>query len=356
MLFYFIFKENLFIYLKIMSVFKFINWSFSWIFSIFNESKNYKKKKVLNSKFYKKYKIIIILILIFFILYNYIKTINIKVCICTLGKNENKYIKEFVEHYKKYGVDKIYLYDNNDIGGEKFEYVINDYIKNGYVQILNWRGQKKALYKIMNNCYQNNYKKYDFLLFYEIDEYIYLYNYTNIKKFLTLERFKECELIYLNLICHTDNNKLYYEDKPLVKRFPKKVSFNKKSGIKLEIKFILRGHIPNIHIDNVHRGNYKNKNCNGFGNINKFKVIYTTEPDYKYFYIDHYYSKSTEEFINKINKKPSPIYNNIGFLYERINKYLSENEISLEKIEMIENGTGLNLSKYKKNINLIKLI
>ena len=27
---------------------------------------------------------------------------NLKVCICTLGKKENKYIREFVSHYKKY--------------------------------------------------------------------------------------------------------------------------------------------------------------------------------------------------------------------------------------------------------------
>ena len=32
---------------------------------------------------------------------------------------ENKYIREFVEFYEKHGVDKIFLYDNNDIDGEK---------------------------------------------------------------------------------------------------------------------------------------------------------------------------------------------------------------------------------------------
>ncbi len=30
---------------------------------------------------------------------------DIKVCVCTLGKLENKYIREFVQHYKNYGVD-----------------------------------------------------------------------------------------------------------------------------------------------------------------------------------------------------------------------------------------------------------
>jgi len=281
--------------------------------------------------------------------------INMKVCLCTLAKNENKYIKEFVEHYKKYGVDKIYLYDNNDINGEKLEDVIDEYVKNGFVEILNWRGQKQALYKIMNNCYQTNYNNYDYLLFYEIDEYIHLYNYTNIKPFLSMQTFNNCEIIYLNLICHTDNNKLYYEDKPLAERFPEKVSPNKIGGKYLEIKFILKGHIPNLIINNVHRGNTKNKNCNSFGHSNKYNVIYATEPDYKYYYIDHYYSKSTEEFIYKINHKASPIYNSIDFLYERIKKYFSENEITYQKIKMIENGTRLNLSKYKlkliKNMN-----
>ena len=61
---------------------------------------------------------------------NIINTIinNIKICICTLGKDENKYIKEFVDYYKNYGVDKIILNDNNDIEGERFEEVIGEYI------------------------------------------------------------------------------------------------------------------------------------------------------------------------------------------------------------------------------------
>ena len=68
---------------------------------------------------------------------------NGRVCLCTLGKEENKYIKEFILHYKNYGVDKIYLYDNNEINGENFEYVIRDFITNEFVEILNWRGKKK---------------------------------------------------------------------------------------------------------------------------------------------------------------------------------------------------------------------
>ena len=67
--------------------------------------------------------------------YNTDIIIKQKVCICTLGKLENRYIREFVIHYEKYGVDKIFLYDNNDINGERFETVIGDFVEKGLVQI-----------------------------------------------------------------------------------------------------------------------------------------------------------------------------------------------------------------------------
>ena len=76
---------------------------------------------------------------------------NIKVCICTVGKKENRYIREFVEYYKKYGVDKIFLYDNNDENEERFEYVIKDYIENGLVKILNWRGKTRVQIKMLKS-------------------------------------------------------------------------------------------------------------------------------------------------------------------------------------------------------------
>ena len=81
-----------------------------------------------------------------------VKTILIKnkyrVCLCTVGKLENNYIKDFVIHYKKYGIDKIFLYDNNDINGERFEEVIYEYIKNQFVKLFNYRGKVNPQLKI----------------------------------------------------------------------------------------------------------------------------------------------------------------------------------------------------------------
>ena len=187
-----------------------------------NRHKNYFNNLLKNRKFLFILFILFIFSILLYILINIFKLVKykLKVCLCTLGKQENRYIKEFVRHYKKYGVDKIYLYDNNDEDGEKFEDVISSDIEKGFVEIINWRGKTSPLLDIMNNCYKNNMANYDWLLFYEIDEYIHLHNY-NIKSFLNQEKFEGCQLIYLNMICHTDNNKLYYQNQPLGKGFPK---------------------------------------------------------------------------------------------------------------------------------------
>ena len=73
-------------------------------------------------------KLIIILILkIIFKLYNNSSS-RTKTVICVIAKKENKYIKEFIEHYIYLGINKILLYDNNDIEGENFDNILISYI------------------------------------------------------------------------------------------------------------------------------------------------------------------------------------------------------------------------------------
>ena len=81
---------------------------------------------------------------------------------------------EFIEYYKKIGVDKIYLYDNNNIDGEHFEEVIDKYIKSGFVEIVDFIGGRGIQTKIVNDCYRKTYMNYDWIIFYDIDEYIHL--------------------------------------------------------------------------------------------------------------------------------------------------------------------------------------
>ena len=66
--------------------------------------------------------------------------INLKILLCTIAKQENKYIKEFIEHYRNLNIKKIIIYDNNDINGENIEDFLKHYIKTDFIKVINYRG------------------------------------------------------------------------------------------------------------------------------------------------------------------------------------------------------------------------
>lgn len=291
------------------------------------------------------------IILVINLIYENNKFKNIRVCLCTNGKKENLYVREYVEHYKNYGVDKIFIYDNNDENGERFEDSIKDYINMGFVEIINYRGLISPQAQVYKNCYKNNYKKYDWLIFFDMDEYIYLKNFKNIKTYLKKKRFNKCQRIQLNWIFHTDNNLLCYDNRTLAKRFPereKKARGKKKGGFQ-GVKSILKGNIE-TNIYDVHILNQNLTGCDGFGKIKYIQSIATNISDFENFYIDHYYSKSTEEFVNKLMRGSAVHGFDLNHKMKRIDVYFSINEVTLDKIDYIEKKTNLNLSKFRNQL------
>ena len=138
------------------------------------------------------------LIIIFFYKFKYIKSDKnkLKVCLCVIGKNENLYVKEYVEYYKKLGYNNIYIYDNNEINGERFENVIQNEINNGFISIINYRGFKAKQFQSYRDCYKNNNNKYDWLSFFDFDEFLVIKPFNiKIQKFLGNNKFKKCEKI-----------------------------------------------------------------------------------------------------------------------------------------------------------------
>jgi len=283
------------------------------------------------------------------------KLINkIKICICSIGKKENLYVREYVNYYKNLGVNKIFIYDNNDKNDEKFDLVLKDFIDKGYVEIINIRGKIAPQIKAYEHCRKNNYKKYDWLMFFDIDEFIFLRNYSKISDFLNQKIFEKCQKILLNWFMHTDNNLLYYDNRSLSERFPEKkydCKGKKMCGSSLVIKSILKGNI-NIKLEDIHTINDGLVGCDGFGRIKKIQGFKIDQPDHYYYYIDHYWSKSTEEFVNKLMRGDGMYgYDTKKNNLKRIRIYFSFNNITEEKINYIENRTRYNLTKYKLMIN-----
>ena len=87
------------------------------------------------------------------------------------------------------GIDKIFIYDNNDVNGEKFETVIDDFIKNNFVEIIDVRGLSSIQIPIYNYCYRKYNNLYDWIGFLDFDEFLFIENNKTMKNY-----------IYINLI------------------------------------------------------------------------------------------------------------------------------------------------------------
>ena len=279
--------------------------------------------------------------------------VDLKVCVCTPARNANKYIREYIEYYEKLGVDKIFIYDNNDEDGENFKEVLEDYIEKDFVKIKDWRGIKKSFLKMMNKCYQQYSKDYDWIIFSEVDEFIHLKNYTNIKDFLVEEQFDKCDKVYLNYLYHTDNDLYHYEDKPVQERFPiVEPKPENKDGLKHNyVKSLLRGNLGNLTFTNKYTATEEIRGCNAYGEFPEMENSTMIKQDFENYYIDLYFSKSVDEFIDRL--KDRDMLNGLkkAYKYEVFENYFGFNKMNISKIEYIENKTELNLTIYK---NMLK--
>ena len=195
------------------------------------------------------------------------------------------------------------MYDNNDINGQNFQEILHKDIYYNFVKIINFRGIKLPQVNAIDDCYKTNNKSYDWIAFFDIDEFLYIKNYSNINKFLSLSRFKKCQSIIINWKYYGDNNKLYYEPKPLSQRFTKPFYFTKENEnynkyLYSAAKTIVRGGL-NIkwHLFPHYLGN--TINCRPSGEIVN---NYFSPPQYSIAYINHYITKSTEEFAERLNR------------------------------------------------------
>ena len=239
----------------------------------------------------------------------YIKswTNNISVCLCVIARHENLYAKEYVNHYKKLGYNHIFIYDNNDKDGERFEDVIQKEINSGFVSILDWRGNRGYTENegpqldVYRDCYEKNNKYYDWLSFHDFDEFLEIYpKNLKIQDFLGNERYKHCQSLKLNFLMFSDNDLLYYDNRPLQVRFTEPLYTNIDNTV---IKSTIRGGLKENYwknAKNTHTSLMNITSCNTNGEIIDNKSMFNKKYNFTYAALKHYYPKSLEEYVRKL--------------------------------------------------------
>jgi len=291
----------------------------------------------------KNYKNIILLILIItiFLIQEFVPKNQLKICLCCIGKNENLYATEFVKHYKKIGYDKIFIYDNNEKNGEHFEEVINDYIKDGFVEVIDYRERNinsRPQFDAYKDCYERNYKLYDWLSFFDMDEYLELNKkFKSIHDFLNYKIFVKCQNIKINRIMYINNNSLYYENKSIEKRMKNSRCIGSED---IHIKSTVKGNLTVNYWDNIpnpHSSFLNVTSCSSSGKLIDFYSPFNNPPDLTNAKLNHYHFKSFEEYILKLKRGNADLTKHLNDDWVNQNyKFLSsEYKNNKEKMDII---------------------
>ena len=257
--------------------------------------------------------------------------------ICATIKNENMYLREWVDYHFSIGVDKIFLYNNGNDYEENPNIVIQDYINDGKIEVIknDYYDTRPFQFKqtdAYNDCLEKNKLNFDWIVCIDVDEFISFDTYNTLQELFENTNYNNFDAVIFNMIVYADNT-LYYKPELVQKRFPEKlkneipfwnITMNQlvRTFIKpfTDIKFFDGNpHIPNMigHSCCAANGGYFETNY-----LDSY-ITATIHPIDHTLYSKHYYFKSFIEFLNRCTS--AKITNPDTFNF-KINQYKSSVE------------------------------
>ena len=259
-------------------------------------------------------------------------------CFCGMGKLENLYSRELISYYMNLGVEKFVFGDNNIKGTEKLSDVLQDYISNGTVDILEIFGSDIGQAEFYGKMYNKYKDRCEWLSFFDFDEYLVMHfekgKNIPLKEYLSNSIFDKCEAIEFNWLMYGDNGLVHYENKSSIERFTEPDFGNNANKY---VKSIIRGNLTKTVFipGKTHHQPSRDLNvCDSMGNIPDYYPDCIVPPKYEYAYLMHFNTRTAEEYANKIKRGyPGNHFENVD---ERIKLFFSLNKFTREKLKVFE--------------------
>lgn len=241
-----------------------------------------------------------------------------------LIKDENRYLKEWLDWHLDIGFEHIYIYDNGV--KDKVQDVVNEYAADTQkkMTVIDWTGHHNHIQQDAYNHFLSNYKEdVRWGLFIDSDEFLRFTDgdTTDVNTFL--KNYEDYTEIWGHEVEYNANGKESYEDKPVRERFTKQMDVRE--------GFYWKNFIQVNRIDSfmMHYAYYDTEKHLMFKNEERNKDL---------FVIDHYYTKSWEEWQWKIKERggADPNYHKAlkeFFFYNPDMKYLDTGENAVQAYE-----------------------
>lgn len=224
--------------------------------------------------------------------------------ICAIVKNEQRFIREWVEYYLNIGFDKLYIFE--DFGSDSHYNEIHDYISENKVELIQLetanfvphynKGTKVQgdLYsRFLLKCQKENLA--DWVGFFDVDEFIMFEDGWNLEKLE--EEFKDTGGVLLSWKLYGANGHMKRPEGKVVDNYTQHLP----EGTRLD-NCSKQWNVKSLV--NVH-------NCHGKKSIHVFDdCVFTDglpyeEGDmvYEKAWLNHYYTKSWEDYLDRIFKR-----------------------------------------------------
>lgn len=139
-----------------------------------------------------------------------------KIILVAIAKEEEQYLREWVDYHLNLGFDEIIIYDNNQLNDDSQKSLIESY--SSKVIYKDFRGKYDCCQQSLayTDAWINN--ECDWIVFLDIDEFLDLCGKT-IHDFVNQDKFENYEAIRLPWILYTDNDLIQNDGRPVLDRF-----------------------------------------------------------------------------------------------------------------------------------------
>ena len=220
------------------------------------------------------------------------------VAVCIIVRCENPYLREWCDHYLSLGVKKIFLYDNSREGDERPAEVLTGY--GDAVEIIDYTAVGLgAQVKAYTDCYEKHGNEYGWIGFLDADELVRV-DGNDLPTYLNT---MQADVVLLSWRIMTDSGLTHYDPRPMAERFTvAKEKPSLEDGTEF-VKSFVRGGLTGLHFEvQPHVPSFKGKLkvINAYGQ--EVKLYPAIKPVHDVAWIDHYLTKTAEEYIGKINR------------------------------------------------------
>ena len=263
---------------------------------------------------------------------------NGKVAVCAIVRNENRYLREWIEWHKGLGVEKFFIYDNGHGNDENPRDVIGG---DSQVVIMDWRDRDgNTQCEAYDECYREHGSEFAWMGFIDIDEFV-----RSVMPLSDLLNTLQADVVAFSWRMMTDNGLVHYDPRPVQERFTQPAE-----DLKPESQFVksfVRGSINGLSFDRdphmPHHPALDVVNPDG----GKAPQCSVGTGSREVAWIDHHFTKTAEEFAQKVSRGWPAIHD------ERINEKVKNaanhffrfNERTAEKEEIL--GVGKKKSRGK---------